>query len=377
MKNKLAHAVPLLASLALIFWLGACSAQAASHTWAGVGITGNWSLPANWAANNPPAAGEAAPVSLTFPSGAAQLNNTNNLGGLVVDSLTFSGSGYNLNGSGVGTNLTLHGGGGTVVLNFGNTTNTFNTSLNLILSNNVPVTVNSGGSLLVDGQMLGQGGFTKQGVGAMTILSLFNNTYAGSTFVTAGTLKLDAGYFTGVFPLFVFHPQLAVPGYLEIGNSTVPASVQLLANSQLPTSATLQIDNDGVLDLNNNSTTCGPLVFSGAGPGASSPVAQSGTGTLTLNGDVSGVGGNLTGILSLGDSVGSSTSTRDTFMLPRQLLMAAAPRASSTMDYPGLFWAPLTASAARRSSIPVLSKPGMPMRSAPARAAWQLIVAGS
>ena len=35
--------------------------QAATHTWAGVGLSGFWSLPANWAGNNPPTAGEADP----------------------------------------------------------------------------------------------------------------------------------------------------------------------------------------------------------------------------------------------------------------------------------------------------------------------------
>src|SRR5712671_3381964 len=100
MKKYLALAV----ALALVS--GAPLIHADTHTWAGAGISGYWSLPTNWQGNNPPAAGESAPTVLNFPSGASRLTNTNNVSGLVVHGLTISGNGYTLHGSGAGTNLT-------------------------------------------------------------------------------------------------------------------------------------------------------------------------------------------------------------------------------------------------------------------------------
>ena len=67
--------------------------DAGTHTWTGAGITGNWSLPANWQGNNPPTAGEAAPVTLSFPKGALRLHNTNNIAGLTVHGITVAGAG--------------------------------------------------------------------------------------------------------------------------------------------------------------------------------------------------------------------------------------------------------------------------------------------
>jgi fibronectin-binding autotransporter adhesin len=281
-------------STCLTLLLSALSSKASSHTWAGVGLSGFWSLPANWTGNNPPAAGEAAPVTISFPAGAARLNNTNNVSGLVIDQLSFTGAGYTINGSGTGTNITLRGSGGTVVLNAASTTNTIASSMYLTLSNNVVFTINSAGSLVLDSVAQGTGGLTKQGLGTLTLFANFADTYAGSTYVTAGTLKLFCGS--------LFSPQVAVPGYLEIGGGVSGATVQLLAGSQVSTTTALQIDNNGLLDLNNFSATCGPLILNFG-------TVQSGTGTLTLNGDVSGGGGYIYGLLSLGGATRQFSTT--------------------------------------------------------------------
>ena len=274
--------------------------QAATHTWAGAGLSGFWSLPANWAGNNPPTAGEAAPVTISFPSGAGRLNNTNNLGGLVIDELAFLGTGYTLNGSGGDTNVTLRGGGGTALLGGANTTNTFAGSFNLILSNNVPITINSGGSIVADGILQGTGGFSKYGLGTLTLFANDADTYIGPTYVISGALKIYCGSFLS--------PQVAVRGYLEIGGGSGLATVQLLANSQLSSTATLQVDTNGTLDLNNHSATCGPLILNNMLSG-SSPHVMTGSGILTLNGDVGGSGGYFDGILSLGGTTRQFSTT--------------------------------------------------------------------
>ncbi|MDB6112625.1 MAG: Autotransporter-associated beta strand repeat protein [Pedosphaera sp.] len=281
------HLILALACLAAL--LNSISAKASSHTWAGVGLTGYWSLPANWAGNNPPVAGEAAPVTITFPSGASRLINTNNVGGLVLDQLNFTGSGYTIHGFGVGTNIILRGSAGTAVLNAASAANTMAGSMYLTLSNNVNFTINTNGSLVLASVVQGTGGLSKLGLGTLTLFANFADTYTGATYVTTGILKLYCGTSGS--------PQVAVPGYLQIGgNISSSATVQLLANSQLSPTAALQIDYHGLLDLNNASATCGPLTFN-------SGVVQTGSGTLTLGGDVT-VGANqeadIYGKLSLG-----------------------------------------------------------------------------
>ncbi len=255
----------------VLLWLNTISSEAATHTWAGAGLSGFWSLPANWAANNPPTAGEAAPVIITFPSGAARLNNTNNVAGLVIDQLNFTGTGYTINGSGSGATIILRGTGGTTVLNSASALNTVDNSIFLTLSNTVNFTINTNGSLILASVVQGSGSITKLGSGTLTLFADGADTYAGLTRVTTGILKLYCGTSGS--------PQLAVPGDLEIGGGSLDATVQLLANSQLAPAATLLVADNGLLDLNNFSTKCGPLTLSNS-------VVQSGNGTLTLGGSV-------------------------------------------------------------------------------------------
>ena len=51
--------IKLLTALALATLSTIHTARAGSHTWTGQGITKNWSLPANWVGDYPPAVGEA------------------------------------------------------------------------------------------------------------------------------------------------------------------------------------------------------------------------------------------------------------------------------------------------------------------------------
>ena len=280
------HIFPLPVCLIVLFH--PIISEAASHTWSGGGAGGFWSMTANWVGNSPPAFGEAAPVTVTFPSGAARINNTNDLGRLTLDQLNFLGTGYTINGVNAGTNLTLQGSAGTAVLNTASAINTIGGSVNLILANNVNFTINTNGSLILGSVVKGSGGLTKLGLGALTLYANFADTYAGKTYVKTGTLMLYCG--TSI------SPQISVPGYLEIGGGTSLATVQLLANSQLSPAATLQMNSYGLLDLNNFSTTCGPLMFNGGG-------IETGNGTLTLGGDVSAISSDtayIDGKLSLG-----------------------------------------------------------------------------
>lgn len=295
MKTKLLRSIGIKSRniVAVLITGISLKALAASHTWSGLGANGDWSQSANWSGNNPPTAAETHPISLTFPAGAAKLSNTNNIAGLAIDSILFMGTGYTLNGSGAGTNITFNAANGSTVFCLSGTTNTLNSSLNINLAGNVQFFENASSALNIYSTLQGSGGFTKTGNGNLRLQTAFGNLYAGNTFVNAGTLQLDCGYFV-VTPFLAFIPTVAVPGFLEISNTaSVGGTVQFLASSQLSPSSAVQIDDMGTLDLNNFNGSVGSLNMNYGS-------AQTGTGTLTLNGDVFGRGGFLIGILSLG-----------------------------------------------------------------------------
>jgi fibronectin-binding autotransporter adhesin len=260
------------------------SAFADLHTWAGLGITGNWSLPANWAANNPPSAGEAAPVILIFPPGASRLTNTNNLAGLVVDGLSLTGNGYTLHGSGSGTNLTLHDNGvNTIFVN--STGNTLASTLNLTLAGTVQFNIS--GSLTNSAKLLGSGGFAKNNPGTLTLNSALANVFTGGVTVNDGALNLAAG-----FPFFGgWIGEVAIPGPLTIGDGTAgyAPAVVLLEPDQIADTASVSLAYNGTLSLNGNNETIGPLTFS-SGDTNFNGGKVIGTGTLTITDNVTNSG---------------------------------------------------------------------------------------
>src|ERR1041385_5320628 len=76
--------IPFLTLAVLTAFASVSPAYADTHTWSGAAITPNWSTPANWAGNNPPYAGEPAPVYTVFPAGALRQINYCNIANLVV-----------------------------------------------------------------------------------------------------------------------------------------------------------------------------------------------------------------------------------------------------------------------------------------------------
>ena len=78
---------------------GAESVLAATRTWSGAGGDSNWSTVANWGGTAPVAGDD-----LSFPDGAAQLTNTNDLAaGTSFNSISFTGpsGGYAISGNGI------------------------------------------------------------------------------------------------------------------------------------------------------------------------------------------------------------------------------------------------------------------------------------
>lgn len=147
-------------------------------TWSGT-TDGNWGTSTNWTPNAVPANGD----SLTFPAGAANLANTDNLAGLSVNSLTFTGTsgGYTLGG--VDT-LTVTSG-----VNANNTAGTNTISLPIVLSANQTFAVASGAQLNISGVVSGSGALANSGAGTLDLSN--TDTYAGGTTVASGKVLVD------------------------------------------------------------------------------------------------------------------------------------------------------------------------------------------
>lgn len=150
----------------------------AALTWTGT-TDANWGTNTNWNPNGVPGTGD----SLTFPAAAANLTNTDNLTGLSVNSLTFSGAsgGYNLGGTNA---LTVTAG-----INASNTAGTNTISLPLVLGANQTFTVAGGAQLNVSGVISGSGSLTNGGAGTLDLAN--TDTYTGGTTAASGTLLVD------------------------------------------------------------------------------------------------------------------------------------------------------------------------------------------
>ena len=163
------------------------------HVWQG-GAGGLWSVPANWN-GGVPTNGEATGTIVQFGAGTT---STDNIVGLVVDQVHFTGGGNTISGSGGGVSLGISG--NTLFTNIQNDTgtNTFDISLPMVLSVgfymgvaitagqvnlNETISGNTGIELLSTSTGTLQLG---TGLGADA-----SNTYTGGTQVAAGTLLLN------------------------------------------------------------------------------------------------------------------------------------------------------------------------------------------
>jgi fibronectin-binding autotransporter adhesin len=143
---------------------------------------------------------------------------------------------------------------------------------------NTDTFIASSGSLLLNGQITGAGGFTKISGGTLTLAGTNANTYTGTTTVRDGTLLLDkdtAAVLDG-----------AMSGPLVIGEDELPENsdvVRYLQCCQLPDDTDITINASGLLDLNGFGENVGDIIFNGGDLDAPSPGSILPTGNITVN----------------------------------------------------------------------------------------------
>lgn len=145
-------------------------------------------------------------------------------------------------------------------------------------------------TLTLLGAISGAGGFEKVDVGTLQLFGNAGNTYAGNTFIQAGTCLLDKT--SGA----------AIPnGTLTIGDhSGTPAVVQdIIEGLNLGSTVALAINEGGLLDVNGEFETVGPITFSGGSITTEAGRVQidgdivtlASTNTATINGSAIFAGG--------------------------------------------------------------------------------------
>jgi autotransporter-associated beta strand protein len=273
-------------------------AVTAIKTWNGGGGSNNWSSSNNWGGTGAPAAGD----SLAF-GGNTRLTSTNDL----TANRSFAGITFNA-GAGAftlgGNSITLGGN----VNNNSAATETINnaitlgiaqtwsaTSGNLVFGGTIAnggflLTIGGNSNTTVSGIISGTGGLTKTGTGTLTFSGVAANTFTGTTTVNGGTLVLarPAG-------------QNSIVGALVIGDGVGVDTVRIDVGDQFGTGL-ITINSSGVFQLNNVSEIIAALTMNGG-------AVTTGTGTLTLGGDVTGnvaaTSATISGNLALSEFAGT------------------------------------------------------------------------
>ncbi len=262
--------------VAFLLTLGA--ARAATRVWDGGGANGFWSNPTNWAGDVAPGAGD----GLSFPIGAARVNNTNDLAGLTVATIQFATNGYTLNGNTIAVtsgvvasnlnggnfvNLDLSFDGAQFIGYYGVGGLILNGTVTIASNLTVLGSGNGSGGILFGGSISGSGGLVVQHTGS-TLLNAVN-AYTGTTEVQAGELSIG------------YSSSLGATG----AGTTVRSGAVLTVSAQINVLEPLVLEGR----LNNSddaNTWSGPITLSG--PNAEIWVNA---GMLTLSGAISGASG--------------------------------------------------------------------------------------
>jgi autotransporter-associated beta strand protein len=251
----------------------------AQYIWAGTIEAPNtihylWSDPRNWQNNLTPANDNNADLVFpALPSGSNGYLSYNDLTGLTIHSITFSGSNdYVLDGN----SIVLTSGGMTLDSTVTNAQESISDSFGITLgSSQVWTVATMQANLVVNGSVAGPptANLTKTGLGILSFSGdTANNTYTGTTSVMQGTLELNA-------------PAVpAISGPLIIGDSgSGQALVSIDTDNEIASMVAVQVNSSGVLRL-SSSDSIGSLAGAGSVVLVSSTEGGSPRTALHMNG---------------------------------------------------------------------------------------------
>ena len=276
--------------LALLAIASLQHARAADVTWSSAGSStaggdGNWTGGSTWWNGSSAVTWSAGDNAIFTAAGNTTVNSA-----VSVGNITFTSSSADISILGGAGDITLNSGGITATNSANTAARTFTISESIALGANQTWTVTNGGAtgtanLAVSGIISGTNlGITKAGNGTLTLSG--NNTYTGTTTVSAGTLKLSNAGKVGAGALSV-----ASGATFDMGNlNQTVAGLSGAGNITLGQSASTVSDGSALISSAKNYTQL--LDFGNAG-GATvngvtfNSVATSGTG-WALTGATSG-----------------------------------------------------------------------------------------
>jgi autotransporter-associated beta strand protein len=254
--------------------------------------SGNWSTAANWQGNAAPVSGRGSDIQ--FFNGqtlaATTITATNDLVGTTeANKLNFSGTGTAttvVNVSGGPLRLVRNGATSPSIALSGTTTGyRYNIANDIELDDNVTINASNSGTFVFNGAISGAGGLTRTNTFSTLILA-GNNSYAGTTTISGGTLQIGIDGASGT-----------------LGNGAVSVA----------SGAGLRIDRTGTVEVPNDISGAGSVAIHG--PALSDVVTLSGNNSFT--GTVSIASGSLrvTDATQLGTGAKSITATSATSAL--------------------------------------------------------------
>jgi autotransporter-associated beta strand protein len=270
----------------------------ATHTWTGA-ANNLWSNNGNWIGGAP--VSSEANVVLIFPTVPANTTNINDIAGLTIQSITFSGNGYAMSGSAI----TLIGG----LAADANVTSGDTINLDTALGGTQTWTVaTAGATLAVGGVVSGPAtsNLTLAGPGSVVLSAA--NSYAGVTTLSGGTLTVGSNTALGTGMLVLSGGSLQSSGGVTLANPfTLGGPATLGGSNNLTLSGAGNLGGGNSLKVINAGTT----TFSGILSGAGNLDESAGAGTFVLSGANTYIGMTVlaSGILMVGNNSALGTGT--------------------------------------------------------------------
>jgi autotransporter-associated beta strand protein len=292
------------------------SAHGAVKTWtgsAGAG-NGNFNVSGNWFPSGAPAAGD----DLIFQTGVTQLLVTNDFSpNRAFNSLLFQGSNYFVRGNAIlvtnGINSSNPVGANHIDADVDVRAAQFWEAQGPLASLDINGDINLNANLLTvrantgdfffSGVISGTGGINKTNVGTLRLDGGGgHNTYSGTTIFGGGVLELSK---FSIFPFFTNFTAIVGDLIIGDGNGLVGTDVlRLLTDDQIANTSDVTVKNSGRFDLNDNSDRIASLTMKGG-------AIETGTGLITLGGNVTSLGDSETATIDGNLSLGGATRTFD------------------------------------------------------------------